>query len=428
MDVQPMSTSQRILYLEPFSGVSGDMMLGALVDLGADFELLKQQLGLLPLQGYHLTLQKVMRAGIYSTKIDVHIEGEPEEGHGHSHHGHGHGHHHHPHRNLRDIEGIIGLSALSAWVKSKSLDAFRRLAEAEGRVHNQPPEQVHFHEVGAVDSIVDIVGSMIALEGFLPARIICAPVNVGHGTLKCQHGIYPVPGPATQELLKGIPTYSDEISGELTTPTGAALLATLVDAFDNRPLMKMQASGFGAGSRDNRHSANVFRITQGDAILKSKGDSTDQRVAVIEAAIDDMSPQIYGYFQEKAFSAGALDAYAAAITMKKNRPAILLTVVCAVSQVEAMSSLIFSETTTIGLRYVLAERKILPREIVTVKTEFGDVALKVVTKEGGGTGVAPEFEDCRRLALECNVPLRDVFAAAEQAYRKSVAEAGENRA
>ncbi len=411
--------NQNILYFEPFSGVSGDMMLGALIDLGASYTQLQENLRLLPLPGYHLSQHKVMRAGIHSSKIDVHVDGEGTGAHEHGHHGHSQ--HHHPHRTLRDIEDLIGRSGLSTWVKEKSISAFRRLAAAEGRVHNQAPEKVHFHEVGAVDSIVDIVGTMIAMENFIPARIISGPVNVGHGTLKCQHGTYPVPGPATQELLHGIPTYSDEIPGELTTPTGAALLAELVDVFGPRPLMRVQASGFGAGSRETPGSANVFRITRGELVQPDPTHSADPQVAVIETAIDDMSPQVYGYFQEKALAAGALDVYATPITMKKNRPAILVTVVCGAALVEAMSQLIFAETTTIGLRYIFAERKTLAREIVSVQTEFGKVGVKVVSRDGKIVGVAPEYEDCRRLALENQVPLREVLATAEKAYRKAAA-------
>jgi len=222
------------LFIEPFSGISGDMMVAALLDLGFSFEGLRSKLNLLPLEGYQLTVQKCSRSGIQAVKFDV------KAGHSHA------------HRSFADIRAMIESSGLSPWVREKSIEAFRKLAEAEGKIHGQSPDKVHFHEVGAVDSIIDIVGAMIAMESFLPARIISAPVNVGQGILECQHGIYPVPGPATQELLKGIPTFSNAVTGELTTPTGATLLATLVEDFRTQPAMKVQASGYGAGTRQTR--------------------------------------------------------------------------------------------------------------------------------------------------------------------------------
>jgi uncharacterized protein (TIGR00299 family) protein len=224
-------TDRKVMFLEPFSGISGDMMIGALLDLGFHFEELRVKLDLLPLKGYQLSSEKCVRSGIQATKFDVQA--------GHTHH----------HRNFEDIRQMIESSGLSVWVKEKSVEAFRRLAEAEGKVHGQPPEKVHFHEVGAVDSIVDIVGTMIALESFLPVHVISSPVNVGQGTLECQHGIYPVPAPATQELLKNVSIFSNKVTGELTTPTGATLLVTLVNEFGSRPAMKALASGYGAGTR-----------------------------------------------------------------------------------------------------------------------------------------------------------------------------------
>jgi len=245
----------------------------------------------------------------------------------------------HSHRSFRNIRDMIASSPLSQWVKEKSIEAFRRLAEAEGKVHNLPVEEVHFHEVGAIDSIVDIVGSMIALERLLPARILSSPVNIGQGTLECRHGIYPVPGPAAQELLKDIPTFSNSVEGELTTPTGATLLATLVPEFGPRPLMSIQRCGYGAGTRDTPGNANVLRVTMGEEPAANLTIPPDEQVAVIEATIDDMNPQIYGYFQEKALAGGALDVYLTAIQMKKNRPAVKLTVVCPVSQIDPLARL-----------------------------------------------------------------------------------------
>ena len=348
---------RRILFIEPFSGISGDMMIGAFLDLGLSFEELRDKLELLRFEGYRISAQKCMRSGIHATKFDVDA--------GHSHH----------HRGFADIRKMIESSELSAWVKEKSVDAFRRLAEAEGKIHGQPPEKVHFHEVGAVDSIIDIVGSMIAVEAFLPADIVASSVNVGHGTLECQHGTYPVPGPATQELLKDIPTFTNDVPGELTTPTGATLLATLASGFGTRPSMKIQATGYGAGTRQTEGNANVLRISLGHT-MEDAADapvSPEHRVAVIEATIDDMSPQVYGYFLEKAMAAGALDIYSTPIQMKKNRPGLKVTCVCAVADVDRFAALLFRETTTIGVRYALAERKTLERRFAPVETAYGTV-------------------------------------------------------
>jgi pyridinium-3,5-bisthiocarboxylic acid mononucleotide nickel chelatase len=390
----------KILVIEPFSGISGDMMIGALLDLGFSFKELKDKLALLSLKGYKLSCEKCMRSGITATKFDVEA--------GHSHH----------HRGFIDIRQMIESSELSPWVKEKSIESFRRLAEAEGKIHGMPLEKVHFHEVGAVDSIIDIVGSMIALESFLPARIFSSPVNVGQGTLQCQHGTYPVPGPAAQELLRGIPVFTNEVTGELTTPTGAALLSTLVDSFGQRPSMKISSAGYGAGTRQTPGNANVLRISFGELMENalSEAVSPEEKVAVIDATIDDMSPQIYGYFQEKALAAGALDVYSTPIQMKKNRPALKMTCICAVADLDRLTELIFRETTTIGIRYTYAHRKTLSREFQKVETGYGLVTMKVSLLDGKQVNFVPEFEDCRRLALENGVALKEVQAAAVHAY------------
>jgi uncharacterized protein (TIGR00299 family) protein len=396
-----MQTSDRkILFIEPFSGISGDMMVAALLDLGFSFEELQAKLAQLPLNNYQLSVQKCSRSGIQALKFDV------QTGHEHA------------HRTFADIRSMIELSGLSSWVKEKSVEAFRRLAEAEGKIHGQPPEKVHFHEVGAVDSIVDIVGAMIAMESFMPVRVVSAPVNVGQGTLECQHGTYPVPGPATQELLRGIPTYSNSVTGELTTPTGATLLATLVEEFGSQPALRLQAAGYGAGTRQTPGNANVLRITLGDPFSEASL-SPEETVAVLEATIDDMSPQLYGHFQEKALAAGALDVYATPIYMKKNRPAMKVTCVCAVADVDRLADLMFRETTTIGARYSLAQRKTLRREFLKVETEFGAVTIKISCLGPQAVNFVPEFEDCRRLAMEKGVSLKEVQSAAIYAYMQA---------
>jgi pyridinium-3,5-bisthiocarboxylic acid mononucleotide nickel chelatase len=390
----------KILFVEPFSGISGDMMIGALLDLGFDFEELRSKLDLLPLEGYELSSQKCVRSGIQATKFDVHA--------GHSHH----------HRTFADIRQMIESSGLSAWVKEKSVEAFRRLAEAEGKVHGQLPEKVHFHEVGAVDSIIDIVGTMIAVEALLPVRIIASSVNVGQGTLECQHGTYPVPAPASQELLQNIPVFSNNVTGELTTPTGATLLVTLVEEFGSRPTMKIRKSGYGAGAKQTPGNANVLRVSLGESTA-NESISPEEQVAVIEATIDDMNPQVYGYFQGKALDAGALDVYSTSIQMKKNRPAQKITCVCAVSDVDRLTELIFSETTTIGIRYTLAQRRTLQREFVQVQTDYGPVNMKISLLSGRPVNYVPEFEDCRRVAAEKGIALKEVQSAAIYAYLKN---------
>jgi uncharacterized protein (TIGR00299 family) protein len=395
-----MNTSdQKVLFIEPFSGISGDMMVAALLDLGSSFENLQSKLALLPLKGYRLSSQSCSRSGIQAVKFDVQMG------------------HEHAHRTFATIRTMIESSELSPWVKEKSIEAFRRLAEAEGKIHGQPADKVHFHEVGAVDSIVDIVGTMIAIESFMPARIMSAPVNVGQGTLECQHGNYPVPGPATQELLKGIPTYSNSVTGELTTPTGATLLATLSDEFGAQPPLRVQATGYGAGTRQTPGNANVLRISLG-SISSFACTSPEEQVAVIDATIDDMSPQIYGHFQEKALAAGALDVYSTPIYMKKNRPAVKITCICAIADVDRLAELIFCETTTIGVRYTFAHRKTLRRDFEKVQTVFGAITMKVSYMGEHAVNYVPEFEDCRRLALEKNVALKEVQSAAIHAYKQ----------
>jgi uncharacterized protein (TIGR00299 family) protein len=399
-----LERTARVLFIEPFSGISGDMLLGALLDLGVDLTRLEENLRQLPLRGYRLSLTSCSRAGIQAAKFEVHCEEHD-----------GHGHHH---RSYRDIRAMIEASGLSDWAKQKSIEAFHKLAVAEGRIHDRPPEEVHFHEVGAVDSIVDMVGAVIALEELMPVRVIAAEVNVGQGTLECRHGKYPAPGPATLELLKGVPIYASSSHGELTTPTGAALLVTMAEHYGPRPLMRIERIGYGAGGRDIPGAANVLRVTLGEETALDPGPVPAEKVAVIEATVDDMNPQIYGYFQEKALAAGALDVFAIPAQMKKNRPGMLLSVVCDPDRIDAMAALIFAETTTIGIRYTIAERRTLAREFLEVETEYGRVAIKVSSWAGRRINFAPEYECCRSLAQEKGVALKDVIAAASRACQE----------
>lgn len=403
----------KIIFIEPFAGISGDMFLGAFLDLGLSLEKLKNRLDLLPLTGYRLAARRVAKSGISATKFEVLSETHNHEAHpGHAHH----------ERTFREIRRMIGASSLSPWVKDKAIAAFARLAEAEGRIHDQDPEEVHFHEIGAVDSIVDIVGAMVAVEEQLPAAIVCAPVNVGQGTLECRHGVYPAPAPAALELLRDIPIYADALRGELTTPTGAALLATLVDWFGERPLMKLRAVGYGAGTRDLPHAANVLRVSVGETC---GGAGADEPLTVIEAAIDDMNPQLYGHLLERLLAAGALDTYLTPVQMKKGRPGVQITVLSAGENARDLGRLILAETTTLGIRYRPERRWILERHFETVATPFGQVRIKIGLLDGEAVNFAPEYEDCRRLAVETGKPLKEIMAAAAAAWLASGSGRGE---
>ena len=396
----PPYLSGNILFIEPNAGASGDMMISALLDLGFSFEELREKLRLLPLDNYRLSAEKCDRSGIQATRFNVEVE--------HEHHG----------RHFSDIRTMIEESRLSPWVREKSIEAFRRLAEAEGKIHGHPPDHVHFHEVGAVDSIIDIVGTMIIMESFRSMRIVSSAVNVGQGTLECQHGIYPVPGPAAAELLKDVPVFTNRITGELTTPTGATLLTTLVDEFGARPAMRMGPTGYGAGTRETPGAANVLRVSVGQTLAENTT-SHDDQVMMIEATLDDMTPQIYGYFQERVLEAGALDVFATPIYMKKNRPAMRITCVCAPEELRRFAELFFRETTTIGIRYRIANRMTLRREFEEVWTKYGPVSMKVSSFDGRSVNFFPEFEDCRRLAMQTGTPLKEIQAAAIHAYQRN---------
>src|SRR5579862_4404425 len=321
------------------------------------------------------------------------------------------------HRSLSAILEIIGKSQLSDEVKKNASAIFRKLGEAEAAVHDVPLEKIHFHEVGAVDAIVDIVGACIGFEALRIDKFACSALNVGGGTAKMAHGVLPVPAPATAKLLQGKPTYSNGVQKELVTPTGAAIVATLCDHFGPQPAMSVSAIGYGAGSADLEGQPNVVRIMIGEAAEKVVP-GFDEEISVIEANLDDMNPQIYGYFSEKAFAAGALDVYTTPVQMKKNRPGTLLTVLCKPSDTNMLTSLIFAETTTFGARTYTAQRRTLPRESVNVHTQFGDVRIKLSRVNGRIRHVAPEYEDCRKLAAERNVPLQQVIQEALRSFER----------
>jgi pyridinium-3,5-bisthiocarboxylic acid mononucleotide nickel chelatase len=409
----------RTLYLDCFAGASGDMLVGAMLDCGLDFELLRSELMKLGVEGYELSLNRVNRSGISAAKFDVHLTSAAHS-HGHHHnHSHSHGHHSHSHhRALSEIKQIISSSELGGQVKQRAQTIFQRIGEAESKIHGIPIESVHFHEVGAIDSIVDIVGACVAFDALKIARIISSPLHVGSGTFQCAHGTYPVPGPATAELLKGVPIYSKDVEGELVTPTGAAIISTLAESYGPAPMMKIEKIGYGAGTRDYPKFPNALRAIIGE--LEEDADRTPTTVTVIEANIDDLNAQVFGYLMEKALAAGALDVFYTPAQMKKNRPGVLLTLLCSPADRDRMCDLIFRETTTLGVRYRNEQREILTREFVTVETEYGPIRIKVSrSKNGRVMNAAPEFEDCRAAAEKHGVGLRDAQTAALKAYANS---------
>ena len=392
------------------------MLVGAMLDCGLDFELLRGELLKLGVEGYELSLRRVDRSGISAAKFDVHLIGEP-----HSHerrHSHEHPHGHNPqshHRSLSEIKRIISSSKLGEQVKGRAQTIFQRIGEAESKIHNIPVEAVHFHEVGAIDSIVDIVGACVAFDALKIGRIISSPLHVGSGVFQCAHGTYPVPGPATAELLKGVPIYSKDVDGELVTPTGAAIISTLAESYGPMPMMKIEKIGYGAGTRDYPKFPNALRAIIGE--LEEDADLTPGAVTVIEADIDDLNPQVFGYLMEKALSAGALDIFYMPAQMKKNRPGVLLTLLCNPPDRERMCDLIFRETTTLGVRYRNEQREILKREFVAVETEYGPIRIKVSrSSDGRVMNASPEFEDCRAAAEKHQVALREAQTAALKAY------------
>jgi uncharacterized protein (TIGR00299 family) protein len=388
----------KLAYFDCFSGISGDMTLGAVVDAGCDVGHLRKDLEGLKLPGWSISSEKVWKNGMSATHVRVSAEEQTE------------------HRSLRTILEILAKSRLAPQVRDRAAAIFRKLGEAEARVHDVPVEKIHFHEVGAVDAIVDIVGSCIGFTALGIESFACSPLNVGGGTAKMAHGVLPVPAPATAALLKGKPTYSNGVQRELVTPTGAAIVSTLCDSFGPQPAMRVSSIGYGAGTADLEGQPNVVRIMIGDS---TTGTATgfDEEIAVIEANLDDMNPQIYGYVSEKALAAGALDVYTTPVQMKKNRPGTLLTILCRPSEIEKLTALTFAETTTLGIRSYRAQRRTLPRESVQVSTSYGEVRIKLSRVNGTILHAAPEYEDCRKLAAEKNVPLQQVMSEALRRYQ-----------
>lgn len=459
----------RIAYLECFSGISGDMFLGALVDGGVAPHILEETVAALHV-GARLEISRVVRSGISATKVDVMVDGEKdlpreefwekhelESGeqvpyrafgpvrndsgeqdlahgttragapaphkHSHSHgdsHEHQHSHSHGHRRGLTEIRRIISAAAISDRAKKTAIAIFEALGAAEAKIHSTPVEEIHFHEVGAVDAMVDIVCAAVGAEALKVDEIICSPLNVGGGTVKCAHGTFPVPAPATVELLCGAPVYSSGVQAELVTPTGAAIVKTLATRFVSFPQMKIEKSGYGAGSRDFPGHPNVARLTIGETASTSASAHTgSETLSVLEANLDDLNPQVFGYVLDRLLEEGALDAFAMPVQMKKNRPGTLLTVLCKPEDAARYTELIFAETSTLGVRRRDETRQVLARRWESVATPWGEVRIKIASMNGTISNFAPEYEDCRRIAAEHRVALKTVMQEAGRAYLQS---------
>ena len=468
----------RIAYLECFSGISGDMFLGALVDAGVPAALLEKTVAVLGV-GARLEISRVVRSGISATKVDVWVDGEkdlPREeywerqgaGHLHEHSAHSHEHHEHsdhehqhvghshsddgesaragapstsaqggsaphntvrasrplPHehehelehvhgRGLTEIRAIISAATISETAKTTAIAVFEALGAAEAKIHSTPIESIHFHEVGAVDAMVDIVCASVGAEALGVDEIVCSPLNVGGGMVKCAHGTFPVPAPATVELLKDAPVYSSGVQAELVTPTGAAIVRILASRFAQFPEMKIEKSGYGAGSREFAELPNVLRLTIGESAAVK---TSSEIITVLEANLDDLNPQVFGYVMDRLLEEGGLDVFGMPVQMKKNRPGMVLTVLCKPEDAGKLTQILFEETTTLGVRRRDEARQTLARRWESVRTQWGDVRIKIGSLNGTISNYAPEYEDCRRIAAEHRVPLKTVMSTAVEAY------------
>lgn len=447
------------------------MFLGALLDAGVPAELFSKTVRALGVDA-RLEVSRVVRSGISATKLDVIAAGEKElpreefweqqqaaqhdhqhshthdhghihshgeeqdhshdhaHGHSHSHSGHSHEHdhsheaghqHHHAHRGLKEIRQIIGNAAISATAKEKAIKIFEALGAAEAKVHNSDIEKIHFHEVGAIDAIVDITCAAAGAEALGVDAIVCSPLNVGGGMVQCAHGTFPVPAPATLELLRHAPVYSGEIQKELVTPTGAAIVNVLASRFSNFPAMKTEKTGYGAGSRDFKNFPNVLRLTIGETVEEhaeaAPGKTIpEETITILEANVDDMTPQVFGYVMDRVLAEGALDVFATAVQMKKSRPGMLLTILCQPQDAQKLTRLVFAETTTLGVRSREEKRARLARRHLNVTTKWGEIRMKLANLNGSVSNYAPEYEDCRRIAEQARVPLKAVMQEAIRAY------------
>lgn len=432
----------RTLYFDCFSGISGDMAVGALLDIGADEKVLMEGLKQLNLDGYRIKIEKKLKNGISGTDFTVLLDDcDNHEHHGHHHDEHSHDHHHdhhshhhhddhchdhhdehshdrhdgHIHRNMGDIEKIINESGLNDRVKKLSLDIFRLVAEAEGKIHGKPAEEVHFHEVGAIDSIIDIVGTAICIDNLSVDRIVFSSLPLSKGFVKCQHGMFPVPAPAVLEILKGVPVYYTDINFELVTPTGAAIAKGLADEFGMVGELEVKRIGYGLGKK-TYEIPNVLRVVLFDSLKKNSDE-----VVVIETNIDDMTAEQMGSAVERLFSEGALDVFFTPVFMKKNRPGTMLTVLCHKEKKKDIVEAVLKHTSTFGVRISHMERSILERETVSIDTRYGNIRCKAGIMDGKILKYSPEYEDCREASLRYGVPVTEIYNEAISEARNKLA-------
>ncbi len=387
----------KIAYFDCFSGVSGDMILGALIDAGLDVETLRQNLAGLHLSEYELKASRTRKGAIEATDVQVVVHSEVAE------------------RKLIDIEGVIAGSELPEDIKQASAAIFRRLIGIEATIHGAHPEDVHLHEVGGTDAIVDVVGSLLGLRLLGVEKVYASRLPLGHGFVRCAHGLLPVPAPATVELLRGVPVIQLDVEGELVTPTGAAILTGVVEGFGPFPAMTVDTVGYGAGKSEFEFP-NLLRILIGSTTQKAA--RATEQVVLLETNLDDMNPELFDHIMQTLFEAGALDVFLQTFQGKKNRPGVILSVLCHPHQAQDFSTIIFAETTTLGIRYETMDRLCLDRETAWIDTPHGQVRIKVARLGEEIVNLSPEYEDCRRLALESGKPLKEVYAAAEAAARQ----------
>lgn len=388
----------KIAYFDCFSGISGNMVLGALLDAGLELEALKNALAELKISGYEIEARKIQKRAISGTLVTVKTKKESVE------------------RRLGDILDIIHGSKLSDDIKDRATAIFTRLAEAEAKIHGVNIEEIHFHEVGGLDAIVDIVGSVIGLKLMEIDDVYSSPLHLGRGFVKCAHGLLPVPSPATMELVKGVPTYGRDIEAELTTPTGAAIITTMAKGFVRAPMMEVEAIGYGAGHKD-LPIPNLLRVSIGEAVESTGQGYEEDVVTLIEANIDDMNPELYEHVMGRLFDKGALDVFLTPIQMKKSRPALKLSTIVRETDQRGVLDVFFEETTTLGVRFSEVRRKKLSRMSIDVETKYGMVGVKVGKLGDVVKNVSPEYEDCQRIALQLGIPLKDVYEAAKRAYK-----------
>ena len=388
----------KTLYFDCFAGASGDMILGALVSVGVDKDELRRQLALLNVDGFSIDFETVNRSGLSANYARVHTA------------------HEHKHRHLSDIKTIINNSSLSQSVKERALAIFTRLAEVEARVHNEPVEKVHFHEVGALDAIVDVVGAAICFDLLGIERFVSSAIHVGSGTVEMAHGRFPVPPPAVAELLKDVPFYATHLKGELLTPTGAAIITSVCSEYGPIPSMRVDHTGYGAGTREYEKFPNVLRVMVG----RTEGETTtDEKLWMLETNLDDVSPQIVGYVMDRSFALGARDCYFTPVQMKKSRPGVLLSILCGAEQKESLTTLLFTETTTLGVRSYEVNRRALDRKTIRVETLYGPIDVKVASLNGRVVNEMPEFDQCRAAAEKAGVPLKVVEEVTRMALKMS---------